>query len=1056
VSSFRKHLANSLAWLCVAGGTSVAAQVTKDTESPVRIIDAFDRVDLWSTHPTDSARLTIRAEAGAMRIDFDFAGPRGRAVVRRAITLSLPANYEFAIRMRGVAPTNHIELRLLGDEPASAWSAQRRNVAVSAGWDTVRVRKRQFTSAQPAARMDSVSAIELAIVAGEGGAGTIWIDQLSLVERAPDQAYALKPDVRAASAEPGEGAPRVIDQDTLSAWRSAVDFDQWLEFDFHEPRELGGLVIDWDSVDHAVDYEVRFSADGHIWTSAYTVSGSNGGRDWIRLPESETRYLQLALQRSARGRGFAVRNVAVQPVGWAEKDNDLFTAIARAAPAGSYPRYFGGQASYWTAIGADGDAAEALLAEDGAIEIARGGPLLEPLLLLDGKLRTWADVQTQTRLAEGELPIPEVRWLYQDSLVLSITAFVAGARNNATLYVRYRIENHSAAPLDPLLFIAVRPFQVTPPGTGAAGGTTRIDEIGWDGRAVTVNGAQRIVPLVAPTSFGTVTFDQGDIIEYVRTGQLPARPRSVDAAGLASAALAFGFVIEPGSVREANLAVPMQSGTAVPAPGGRAPEAADMFVREMAATAAAWRSLLDGVQFNVPVQAERVLHTLRSSIAWIRIQRDPPALQTGSRGAVQTRLRDAALTAEAMLRLGQSEAVREFLEWSALLPPAGGAAPCCADAQDNSAFTAQDSHGQLLFLLAEYHRHTGDGELLQRLWPAVQRVVAHIDRLRQTRRTGEYRSEPKRAYFGLLPRASGSDTASAALHVYEDQFFALRGLNDAVYIAQVTGQSAAATEFATLRDEFRRDLLASIRTVMAAHNITYMPGSVELAEFDPAAVAAALAPGGEDYLPADALTRTFERYWQNFVARRDGRLVWDGYSARELRIVSAFVRLGWKARISEALAFFFRDQRPAGWNQWTDSVPRAARAPLLYVDMPDGRIAADYIAAVLDMFAYERDADEALVLGAGIPEDWVSEGGGIAVRGLSTHYGKLDFSMRATDSRVTVRIGSGLRMPAGGIVLRSPLGLPITRASADGRPVPVSDGREVRLDHIPAELVLYY
>ena len=75
-------------------------------------------------------------------------------------------------------------------------------------------------------------------------------------------------------------------------------------------------------------------------------------------------------------------------------------------------------------------------------------------------------------------------------------------------------------------------------------------------------------------------------------------------------------------------------------------------------------------------------------------------------------------------------------------------------------------------------------------------------------------------------------------------------------------------------------------------------------------------PGEQARLTPDLLRNTFERYWREFTARRDGLRAWDAYTPYELRTVGTFVRLGRRERALEALDFFFADQQPPQWNQW--------------------------------------------------------------------------------------------------------------------------------------------
>ena len=109
------------------------------------------------------------------------------------------------------------------------------------------------------------------------------------------------------------------------------------------------------------------------------------------------------------------------------------------------------------------------------------------------------------------------------------------------------------------------------------------------------------------------------------------------------------------------------------------------------------------------------------------------------------------------------------------------------------------------------------------------------------------------------------------------------------------------------------------------------------------------------------------------------------------------------------------------------------------------------------MLAYERVDDGALVLAAGLPAAWVRESPGVRVRGLPTHAGLLDYTMCAEgDDRVRVTLGGSLRFPSAGIVVESPLEVPLRRVFLDGHHEAVTDSRRVNLRSIAADLILDY
>jgi hypothetical protein len=1059
----------ALGWLLVLVGAGVwdgaatavttGTTVTADIGSETTVVDDFDAVAGWTAHPADGVELAIRSDAGwrgrCLRLDFRFLAGSGYAVARKELALELPENYAFSFRIRGKCAPNHLEFKLIDSTGGNVWWSVRRDLRFPDHWQAFTIKKRQIQFAwgpQGGGEIHHVAAIELAITAGQGGTGSVWIDALELRELPPPGAAPPPIRASASTARDAHDPQLGVDEDPRTAWWSdAADRVPWIAFDLGGPREYGGLVLDWMPDRYASDYDVEASDDAVTWQKLRAVRGSNGGRDYLYLPESESHYLRVRVGRSAGSDGVALAEASLQPLEWSASRAAFFQAVARDAPRGTFPRGMSGEQPYWTVVGVDVDAREALLGEDGAIETGRGRFSIEPFLFADGKLATWSDARIVQTLDGGRLPIPTVEWDL-DGLHLGVTAFGTGKAGASSIVMRYRIRNRGSAPSQATLFLALRPFQVNPPfqTLNLEGGTAPIRDIAGAGRTVRVNGERAVFCLTPPTGFGAATFDAGDVVaEHLRAGRLPPQKHVRDAFEAASGALAFRLDLPAGGDREVDVLVPLY-------PASPAPPLRDAGSGQRWAASAleqcrkSWEERLGRVTVRLPEAAAPVVASLQSQLAYILINRAGPAIQPGTRSYARSWIRDGALTSSALLRLGHPEAARAFIEWYAPHQYPSGKIPCVVDTRGPDPVPEHDSSGEFIFLVAEYYRYTGDRALAERMWPRVQRAAAYLDSLRQERRTPQYEAADQRMFFGLLPPSISHEGYSAKpMHSYWDDFFALRGFADAAFLAGELGRAADQTRLEAVRSEFERELGASIAAAMHHHGIDYIPGCADLGDFDATSTTIALSPvGAEAALPPQALRRTFEKYYEFFRARRDGE-PWEAFTPYEVRTIGTCVRLGWRERAGELLDWFLSQQRPAGWRQWPEVVWRDSRAPHFLGDLPHTWVGSDYVRSVLDMLAYERG--DTLVVGAGVPAPWM-EGPGLEVRDLCTSLGRLSYTMRALDTGVDVNIEAGLRVPPGGIVIRPPLPGPVRAVTLDGSPTRPEAGGSIVVRRLPATL----
>ena len=1041
-------------WGCVAG---LLAPLAALAQAP-RLLDDMKDAGRWTASASDQVRASLARERdGSLCLNYDFAGVSGYAVMRRELAMDWPEDFVLQARLRGRGDGNDLQLKLVDASGDNVWWVNRPALALPRTLTELAFKRRHVSFAwgpTPDRQLRSTRFLEFTVVAGQQGGGR---GQLCVA------ALKLQPRLAAPAAWP---APQRSD----SPGQTVLDHGR--------PREFNGLWLQWPQMARGLDYRLEASQDGQRWTLLREVQGSDGGSDALYLPEQEWRWLRLRYPRGQAAPRLALRDAAQ----WPDR-NAMLSELARGLPRGEMPRAFVGEQNYWTVVGVDGGAQHAgLISEDGAIELDRGGPSIEPLLLLaDGRSLGWAQVQMQHGLREDALPLPSVQWQHE-AAGLRVEATADGPARAPRLLARYTVSNPGPRPQRLSLLLLLRPWQVNPPQQflSTPGGITALRSLRWQDGRLRVQAGEGGAPAwqlrfsSTPQRITATGLDGGLGLASLRQG-LALEPGLVfsDPQGSASALLRFDLDLGPGEQREIGW-VSERSGPAAPSDSAKPRRASSRAVDEAPApdappeaappepgagtlsaqalaqrfeqSAARWQQRLGRVRIELPPPGRALERNMRSALAQILMSREGPALRPGTRSYARSWVRDGAMMVAGLLRMGEQQAAREFVDWFAGYIFESGKVPCCVDQRGADPVTENDSHGQYLYAVAELWRHTQDRALLERHWPQVQRVLAWMEALRQSERGAANRTPERLRFFGLMPPSiSHEGYADKPAYAYWDDFWALRGYQDAVQIAQALGQPALARRWAGWRDEFARELSASIAMTAGHYRLDHIAGAADRGDFDASSTTMALNPAQmQDRLAAPLLQGTFERYWVQALARAEGRLAWKDYTPYELRNVSALLRLGQPERAHRLLDFFFRDQRPAGWNQWAEVVLPDPREPRFLGDMPHAWVSSDYLRAALDLLAYEDEPRQDLVLGAGVLPAW-REAGDLRVAGLSTAYGRLDYSLtRRPGGGWTLAVAHRPERLPGALRLAWPGEGALPRAVHAGRAL-AWDGRELVL-----------
>ncbi len=845
----------------------------------------------------------------------------------------------------------------------------------------------------------------------------------------------------ASSEADGFGAERLVDGDRGTAWRSAAEQEQWIRVELSHGMHLGGVELQWGE-NYAKAYDVEWSEDGSEWIVLYREEDGNGGKDYVFFPAVSTRHIRILCRRSNAGRGYELAHLELKSGEEQASPLRAYQAKARDAQPGRYPMWLLRRQEFWTVVGLSGDDQESLLGETGTFEPYKGGFSVQPLVVADGTIFSWADVELAQKLEDDYLPLPTVSWSAAD-WGLDISAVALGKPGAAYTAVRYRLSNRGAAERAYTLVLAVRPVQLNP--AWQSGGMSRIEAAeclpGGAPPSVRVNHRTGIMLPTRPAGMGAAALADGDINDYLARDGFPDAATAEDPEGQVGVGIRYAFNLPAGASRDVVVLYPLHDEVEPGAAWAADPNAA--FERAWSATRGAWEGLLNRIGIDIPEM--RLIHTLKSNLAYVLINHDAPWFKPGSRNYNHSWMRDGALTGLATLRMGKPELVKEFIEnFSRFVSNEGWVPYIILENGQPIGFNPDmnggeghefDSQGEFVFIVRQYYDFTGDDELVKSVYPSIVRALEYGREIRKRRLTDSYKDT---VYWGILPHSNSHEGYYPAKHSYWDNFWMLRGLKDGAYLADRLGHPGDAEWMRDEEAELRERLLDSIMAVIRRDQIAYIPGCAELGDEDPTSTSIAIMACDETgHLPQPYLDQTFERYHDRISKRHAGTA--DTFTPYEVRNADVFIRLGQRDRALAMLRHFMSESmRPHNWNHMAEVVHATPRAPSYIGDMPHTWVGSDYINAVRSMFSYVHE--DTLMLAAGVDPAWLAQG--VTVRNLPTPFGAISYRLKESDS--VVRIGvAGEARPPRGFRIPLPESWQDRRVTVNGAPVELVEGAVV-------------
>ncbi|HSO78485.1 MAG TPA: discoidin domain-containing protein, partial [Bacteroidales bacterium] len=368
-----------------------------------------------------------------------------------------------------------------------------------------------------------IDRIEFTVASFVGGKGTVQIDNLKFEPLPPETNSWPAPSITASSSMKGHTSDFITDNNDSTYWLNRKTKSQNVTVDFRTKREFGGLLIKWLKGHHAKSFDILLSEDGKNWEKVYSVQSNRSDVSFIRLPQAEAVYLRINLTTPGNEMDFGIAGIKFPDLYSTLTPNDFLKYAAANSPAGNYPRYFSEQASYWTVTGVNNDVKEALISEDGTVEVDKGLFSIEPVLRVGDSLYNWSNVKPVQSMGfphggSGFVFLPSVTWLCNDMKFVTGVSSGGTANIDSRLNIGYSLANLSDQPRDIELYLLIRPFQVNPyyQFLNSVGGAGKINSISEEAGDLIVVDEKVILSTRQYDSFGAAVFDEGNIVDFIR------------------------------------------------------------------------------------------------------------------------------------------------------------------------------------------------------------------------------------------------------------------------------------------------------------------------------------------------------------------------------------------------------------------------------------------------------------------------------------------------------------------------------------------------------------
>ncbi len=333
--------------------------------------------------------------------------------------------------------------------------------------------------------------------------------------------------------------------------RGSTDY---ISFNYGEAREVGGVVLRWDSLAYPRETVIYTSSDGRKWHVAASSKNEFGGERIIVIPRQSTRAVLVECKDPQAEGPSVLRSVDVLAEDATSAPGAYVRHLTADARTGLFPGLLVGQSPALAQMTDTASGQSVRLSDQGSAYPSALPGSIEPFLYVRKRLLTWADASRKLDTA-GHLQTT----MRLTGATVTVTPAFHRTADASLLVLRYRVQNVGATKLSGKFFLTVRPF-------GLGGSTEQesakgIRRMAFGRGRFDVNGSTWISVVGKPSKTGVTPLSNGDITAYLERGIVPQDQAAFHIGGMVSGAAAYTVSLAKGKSLDVYVVLPGASVT---------------------------------------------------------------------------------------------------------------------------------------------------------------------------------------------------------------------------------------------------------------------------------------------------------------------------------------------------------------------------------------------------------------------------------------------------------------------------------------------------------------